>query len=298
MKKPVIVGTLKNRPLIGVAVLALGIVLAVLLPERRPPLANVTTCQTCANVTPQHKVVLVHGRNDTPAKWNTLVSNWATKGYTEGTNLFRIDFAAYCGANDWCNILTSYPATYVNESYAKCLQAYIESVVPAGESVDIVAHSQGGISARYYGRFLNSRPLNDLVVMATPNNGTKNCTLAGSCTGINPETCGGSAFQHKLNGVAPEGDGSNDETPNGSPTGPVHYSATASKNDTVVVPAPCTSWFILSPQTLNASNLNCKTPNYTLDPDADKCELTNVQHLAIPSNTAAINDAYCKVNVD
>jgi triacylglycerol esterase/lipase EstA (alpha/beta hydrolase family) len=272
--------------------------LSIFAPRYRAAEAGLTTCQTCSNVTPAQKVVLVHGRNDTSARWNTLVTNWAAKGYTEGTNLFRIDFTTYCGANGWCSNLASYPATYVNESYALCLQAYIESVIPAGEQVDLVAHSQGGIAARYYARFLNSRVTNDMVLMASPVNGTNNCTLAGSCTGINPETCGGSAFQHKLNGVSPEGDGSNDETPGGATPGPVHYSATGSSKDTVVVPSPCTSWFILDPQTRHAGNLSCsKNPNFTLDPDADSCSVS-AQHLVIPTNTTAINDAYCKVNTD
>jgi len=33
-----------------------------------------STCATCSTVTPQHTVILVHGRNDTPARWNALVT--------------------------------------------------------------------------------------------------------------------------------------------------------------------------------------------------------------------------------
>jgi hypothetical protein len=268
-----------------------------------------TVCATCSNVTPQHPVILVHGRNDTPARWNTLVTNWSAKGYTENTNLFRIDLAAYCTSNTFCAMLPAPDgtgATYVNESYAKCLQRYIDEKVPCTTTcpdVDIVSHSQGGVMTRYYARFLAPtqspvRNVNDMVVMADPiGQGITNCTLAGSCTGVNPEDCPNSALRRKINGVSPEGDGSNDETPNASTLGPVHYSATLSTGDKTVVPW-CTAYFITSPNTMDGANMTCSNPNYTLDPDADSCKLTNVQHLSIPTNTTAINDAYCKVNAD
>lgn len=269
--------------------------------------ASTTTCQTCSTVTPAQPVILVHGRNDSPSRWNTLVTSWSTKGYTENTNLFRIDLAAYCTSNSFCAMLPAPDgtgATYVNESYANCLKRYIDEKVPCtGDplvcpSVDIVTHSQGGVIARYYTRFLaGAREVNDLVVMASPlGNGITNCTLAGSCTGVNPEDCPDSAFARKLNGVAPQGDGTNDETPGGHATGPIHYSATLSTGDKTVVPW-CTAYFISNPQTQQGDDLSCSGGgNYTLDPDADSCKLTNVQHLAIPTNTTAINDAYCKLN--
>lgn len=270
--------------------------------------ASSTTCATCSNSTPAQKVILVHGRNDTSARWNTLVSNWSSKGYTENTNLFRIDLTSYCGDNDFCSVLSGYSATYVNESYALCLQAYINEKVPCDADagtcpdVDIVSHSQGGVVSRYYARFLAgsgspARNVNDMVNMASPHNGITNCALAGSCTGVNPEDCPDSNFLHKLNGVSPQGDGSNDETPGGSATGPVHYSATVSKKDTVVPPW-CGGYYMANPQTQQGDDYNCTSPNYTLDADADSCTLTSGLHLTIPTNTTAINDAYCKVTTE
>jgi hypothetical protein len=275
------------------------------LSSKASPLS--TTCATCSTVTPAHPVILIHGRNDTSARWNALVTSWSTKGYTENVNLFRIDLTSYCGANSFCAMLPppdGTGATYVNESYANCLSRYIDEKVPCTSScpeIDLVSHSQGGVVARFYTRFkapahTPARVVNDLVVMADPiGQGITNCTLAGSCTGVNPEDCPGSALRRKINGVAPEGDGTNDETPGASPTGPTHYSATVSSKDTVVVPW-CTGLFITSPNTKDGSSMNCKTPNYTKDPDADSCTLSNVMHLAIPSDPIAINDAYCKLN--
>lgn len=267
-----------------------------------------TTCQTCANTTPPHKVILVHGRNDTSARWDTLVTNWSSRGFTENTNLFRINMSAYCGSNTFCAMLAAPDgtgATYVNESYANCLKRYIDEKVPcdtdAGTcpAVSIVTHSQGGIVARYYSRFLaGSRPVRDLTAMAAPNNGITNCTLAGACTGINPEDCPDSAFLHKLNGVSPQGDGTNDETPGAATPGPVHYDSVVSTGDKTVVPW-CTAYFIMNPQTQQADDLSCSgAGNYALDVDADSCKLSNVQHLVIPTNTTAINHAYCEVTVN
>ncbi len=40
-------------------------------------------CSTsCATVAPKNPVVLVHGRNDTAARWDTLVNAWKARGYT------------------------------------------------------------------------------------------------------------------------------------------------------------------------------------------------------------------------
>lgn len=270
--------------------------------------ASTTTCQTCSTVTPAQPVILVHGRNDAPSRWDTLVSNWSAKGYTENTNLFRIDLAAYCSSNTFCAMLPAPDgtgATYVNESYANCLKRYIDEKVPCttdGDggvtcpAVDLVSHSQGGVVTRYYARFLAApRVVNDMTNMSGPLNGIKNCTLAGSCTGVNPEDCPDSAFMRKLNGVSPQGDGTNDETPGASTTGPVHYDAVVSTGDTVISPW-CTAYYMSNPQTQQGDDYNCKSPNYTLDPDADSCKLTNVQHLVIPTNTTAINHTYCQIN--
>lgn len=272
--------------------------------------AAAQTCKTCSNVTPVHPVILVHGRNDAPARWDTLVASFVTRGYTEGTNLFRLNMSSFCGDNSFCSMLPAPDgtgATYVNESYAKCLQRYIASVLPCVSgvcpAVDIITHSQGGVVARYYARFLAAgepREVNDLVVMANPGgNGITNCTLAGSCTGVNPEDCPDSAFMKKLNGVAPDGDGSNDETPSAAqPNGPVNYGSVVSTKDTVVVPW-CTGYFVQGPDVRQGDDFTCSnTSTYPLDADADQCKLTSGQHLQVPTNTTAINHAYCVVNED
>jgi pimeloyl-ACP methyl ester carboxylesterase len=254
-------------------------------------------CGTCNNTTPAQPVILVHGRNDTSARWDTLVSNWSSRGYTENVNLFRIDMASYCGDNGFCSMLGSPDgdgATYVNESYANCLKRYIDEKVPTG-TVDIVAHSQGVVVSRYYARFLGSLRVDDLVMMSGPSNGIQNCTLAGACGGVNPEDCPDSAFMHKLNGVSPEGDGTNDETPGASATGPVQYDAVVSDKDTVISPW-CTAHFALNPQTEQGDDYTCRGSSLpTVDPEAGSCKIS-AQHLVIPTDASAIEFAYCEIN--
>ena len=254
----------------------------------------------CATVTPAHAVILVHGRNDTSARWDALVASFSSKGYTENTNLFRMDASAYCGGNDYCQVLANYPAASVNESYAKCLKAFVDEKVPcdtACPDVDIVAHSQGGVTARYYARFLAApRNVNDMVLMSGPLQGTNQCALSGACTGINPETCPDSDVMRKLNGVAPQGDGSNDETPNAAAPGPVHYATVTSDKDNVIQPW-CSGRLISNPQTQQSDDLDCRRTNFTPDPEAEDLKVTS-QHLVIPSDAAAVDFAYCEVNED
>jgi len=281
-----------------------GAVLALLMSAKPAP---AQTCETCSDVSsPAQAVVLVHGRNDSPARWNTLVSYFTAtgRGYTENTNLFRIDLSNDCGDNGFCSALSGYSATYVNESYAKCLKAYIDQKLPcSGETcpaVDLITHSQGGVVARWYAQFeRGTREVNDLVVMAATHNGITNCTLAGSCTGVNPEVCPDSAFLRKLNGVSPQGDGSNDETPGGSqPNGPINYGSVVSTKDNVVPPW-CGGYFITGPDQQQGDDLNCNgAGNYTLDSQADQCKLTSGLHLQVPTKTEAIQHAYCVVNQD
>ena len=49
---------------------------------------------------------------------------------------------------------------------------------------------------------------------------------------------------------------------------------------------------------MSGSSLNCRTPNYTVDPDSSSCVLSKVQHLVVPTHTNAISFAYCEVNKD
>lgn len=262
-----------------------------------PPGGGGGACGSCSDVTsPNEPVILVHGRNDTSARWDDLVTDFTSRGYTEGTNLFRFDATTECGDNSYCSVLSGHSASTVNESYALCLKAYIDTKVPTGQ-VDIITHSQGSITARYYSRFLDTSKVDDLVLMSGPNQGTNNCALAGACTGINPETCPDSAVMRKLNGVSPEGDGSNDETPDHHASEDVHYAVVVSDKDNVIQPW-CSGELILNPDQQQADDVTCKGQSqFTLDTAADRCQISS-QHLTIPTEQDAIDFAYCMVNTE
>lgn len=97
--------------------------------------------------------------------------------------------------------------TGCNEKNAEELKTFIDNVLSTtGKSkVDIVAHSMGGLSTRYYIKYLGGDvKVSDVVTLGTPNHGTL-------CAGVAVVTCGAqqmipkSDFLNKLN--------SGDETP-------------------------------------------------------------------------------------
>ena len=89
--------------------------------------------------------------------------------------------------------------------------------------VDIIAHSAGGLAARYYIKFLGGdRTVHHLVTLGTPHHGTYFSALFPLATVVR-QTLPGSDFLQELN----EGD----ESP-----GPVEYTSIYSPTDGIVVP--------------------------------------------------------------
>ena len=123
--------------------------------------ARAQCATSCSTVAPKNPVILVHGRNDDATRWDALVASWSTRGYTEGVNLFRIDLARDCGSASFCSAVPGYTGTYVNETYGKCLAAFIDQKVPCVSgtcpAVDVVAHSQGTVVARGHERLEPAR---------------------------------------------------------------------------------------------------------------------------------------------
>jgi hypothetical protein len=70
-----------------------------------------------------------------------------------------------------------------------------------------------------------------------------------------------------------------------------------SDGDTVVPPW-CGSYFLLNPNAMSGSNLDCRATNDSVDLDSASCKLSKVQHLVVPTNASAIAFAYCEVNKD
>ena len=120
------------------------------------------------------------------------------------------------------------PVFASNVQNAQELAAYVQYVlsVTGASKVDLVGHSMGGLSTRYYIKFLGGvNYVDDYVSLGTPQHGcwAANLPLLPLLSAGAKEMVPGSAFLTKLN--------SNDETP-----GSVSYTAIYSYIDEIVMP--------------------------------------------------------------
>lgn len=134
-------------------------------------------------------IVFVHGFQSSGSIWASM------------TNRFNAD-----GWTDTPLVTWTYDSNQSNAAIAVNLQAKVDSVlsVSGATKVDIIAHSMGGLSARYFTKNLGgSERIDAFVALATPNHGTTQANLCGlvGCLEMRP----GSAFLTALN--------ADDETP-------------------------------------------------------------------------------------
>ncbi|MFI9155876.1 esterase/lipase family protein [Streptomyces sp. NPDC053367] len=154
-----------------------------------------------------HPVLFVHGYNGAAGNWNTMADR------------FRADGWPSSHLDQW-----SYDSRQSNTTTAQQLSAEVDRLLAAtgAAQVDIVSHSMGGLSSRYYLKNLGGTSKVDAwVSLGGPNHGTDsaNSCFDTSCT----EMRIGSGFLTALN--------SGDETP-GSP----RYATWWSPCDTVINP--------------------------------------------------------------
>ena len=135
-------------------------------------------------------ILFVHGWNSSASTWNTLVGRFAADGWTSAE------------LNTW-----SYNTAQSNATTAQQLAARVNSVLAAtgAARLDLISHSMGGLSTRYYVKNLGGGPkVDEFVSLAGPNHGTGTANLCfwnTSCFEMRP----GSSFLNALN--------SGDETP-------------------------------------------------------------------------------------
>ena len=152
-------------------------------------------------------ILLVHGWNSSAAAWTTMVGWFKADGWTDA------ELATW-----------SYNTAQSNEVTAREIQRKVDSIlaVTGASRVDVITHSMGGLSARYYVKSLRgAKKLDAWVSLAGPNHGTAtaNFCFQQSCVEMRP----GSAFLNKLN--------QKDETP-GTP----RYATWWSTCDEVIIP--------------------------------------------------------------
>lgn len=152
-------------------------------------------------------IVFVHGWSSSGSVWNTMIGRFAADGWTSSQ------------LNNW-----SYNTSQSNATTASQLATRINQVKAAtgAAKVDVITHSMGGLSSRYYLKNLGgTSSVDDWVSLGGPNHGTNTAWFCfqTSCVQMRP----GSSFLSALN--------SGDETP-----GTVNYGTWWSPCDEVINP--------------------------------------------------------------
>jgi triacylglycerol lipase len=163
---------------------------------------------------PYDPILFVHGYNATAGGWSSMISSFRQSGWPYPYYL-----------NDW-----NYDWSQSNISTASAISAKVNQILATTgrTKVDLVTHSMGSLSARYYIKNLGgAAKVDDFVSLGGLNHGTSAAKLSLpviGCSG-NPTPCGemleNSTFLNTLNSV--------DETP-----GSVQYWTVASDCDPVV----------------------------------------------------------------
>src|SRR4051794_10565452 len=134
-------------------------------------------------------ILFVHGWNASSSTWNTMINRFKADGWTTAE------------LNNW-----SYNYSQSNATTASQIATKVNQILAAtgAAKVDLISHSMGGLSTRYYVRNLGGgAKVDDYVSLGGPNHGTNTASFcfSTSCK----EMRIGSSFLSALN--------SGDETP-------------------------------------------------------------------------------------
>lgn len=137
----------------------------------------------------RHPILFVHGWNSSGAIWGTMISRFKADGWTDAQ------------LASW-----SYNTSQSNATTAKQIASKVDSILAAtgASRVDVITHSMGGLSSRYYLKNLGGDAKVDAwVSLGGPNHGTTSAygCLQTACLEMRP----GSTFLKNLN--------AQDETP-------------------------------------------------------------------------------------
>jgi triacylglycerol lipase len=155
----------------------------------------------------RHPILFVHGWNSSGSVWTTMMANFKADGWTDAQ-------LANC----------SYNTSQSNATTAQQIRTKVDSILLAtgATKVDVITHSMGGLSSRYYAKNLGGDSRIDAwVSLGGPNHGTTTAyaCLQTACVEMRP----GSTFLKNLNAT--------DETP-GAP----RYATWWSACDAVIEP--------------------------------------------------------------
>ena len=111
-------------------------------------------------------ILFVHGWNSSASTWNTFVGKFAADGWTAAE------------LNSW-----SYNTSQSNATTAQEIKTRVDSILAAtgAAKVDIISHSMGGLSSRYYTRNLGGDlKVDEWVSLGGPNHGTETANFCFS----------------------------------------------------------------------------------------------------------------------
>jgi triacylglycerol lipase len=145
-------------------------------------------------------ILFVHGWNSNSSTWTTMVGRFSADGWASNE------------LHNW-----SYNTSQSNAITAQEIATKVDWIVTTtgASKVDIVSHSMGGLSSRYYSKNLGgSSKIDEWVSLGGPNHGTDTAWFCSqtSCKEMRP----GSTFLNSLNAT--------DETP-GTPSYRTWWSA-------------------------------------------------------------------------
>lgn len=168
---------------------------------------SLIACTAPAAAQANDPILFVHGWNSTGSVWDTMIPRFQADGWTSAE------------LNNW-----SYNTSQSNATTAGLIRDKVNTILGAtgAAKVDLITHSMGGLSSRYYIKNLGGdAKVDEWVSLGGPNHGTDtaNFCFQTSCT----EMRIGSSFLAALN--------SGDESP-----GAVNYRTWWSPCDTVINP--------------------------------------------------------------
>lgn len=148
-----------------------------------------STTQSCIIVTQKYDspqkynnpIVLVHGWHGGSSTFDEMKKELSKEGFlVYNPNLYTFTTQEYLGDE------FTYMVHDSIKKHAERLKSQINSI-PGGNKVDIVAHSMGGLVARYYIKYLDGdRHVNKLIMLGTPNHGADLASLAPTLSGWSP----------------------------------------------------------------------------------------------------------------
>ncbi|WP_346122926.1 triacylglycerol lipase [Micromonospora coerulea] len=170
-----------------------------------------TPAQAASYTSSSNPILFVHGWNSSASTWDTMISRFQANGWPSS------HLRAF-----------SYNTSQSNATTAQTVSQEVDKLLAAtgATKVDIITHSMGGLSSRYYLKNLASRGKVDRwVSLGGPNHGTSSANTCFSTACVEMRV--GSTFLNTLN--------SGDETP-----GAFTYGTWWSSCDGVINPADST----------------------------------------------------------